>query len=455
VNISEHKAQKSQDTREITKQPQTKFKQPTQEEHVRNRPVNDLINVRQKIILDKTTTFSTYPPLVPTVLPFSTLATSTLPTPIPTKYKQPMTRQSAINRSDQTQNQQIEKVPIRKIVYSNPPPRPFASVSIRVGSSNPEFQEDVSRNHKIVTSNKDIISKPMYVMNRLVPTTTNKVQSKYQKQKPSSTIQLQDEQDQYNENKLKKDKQNSTLSIKISRVHESKKAQLFRKQIQTPEDKSIKNKPTEMINGSPLYQPYKPWIPINQDHALLPIKQATKTKPLEVVTKSLHYKTPKLLRHPSRNPDKYFPANMIKMLYTFNPSGVEGNSLSNPESNITSGGNQADATTTTENQATNAPQHKQATYGPQTKRKGNHNSVLTIQQMQRKELKSFLSLPQNNDVIDISEDSGPTIVKVTEKEKLNDKTEADNNESKVRLSFNIPCARSARYDLILGFKFCV
>ena len=465
MNISEHKASKSQDTREITKQPQTKFKQPTPEEHVRNRPVNDLLNERQKSILDRTTTFSTYPPLVPTVLPFSTtpsfmntiLVISTLPplpTPIPTKYKQPMTRQSAINRPDLTQNQQKEKVPIRKIVYSNPPPRPFASVTVSVGSSNPEYQEDVSRSHNIVVSNRDIISKPIYVMNRLVNTKRKKVSNKPQKQKPSSTIQLEDKREQSNEDKMKTDKLD--LLTNISRVYDSNGPQL------------VSN------------QPYKPWLPINQDNAFIPIKPTTETYPTKIETKSLQYKTPKLLRHPCRN-----PANMVELLYTFNPS--VGNSLSNPEIRYTRDGNQEDASTTTEGQATYTPQTKQetytpqtiqathtpqtfqatytpqtmqaiyapqntrATYAPQTNRKDNHRSVFTIQQMQ----KNLLSLPQNNDVNDISQDSDSTIAKVTETDTLNEKTKAKYNDSKIRLSFNIPCARSARYDLILGFKFCV
>ena len=69
--------------------------------------------------------------------------------------------------------------------------------------------------------------------------------------------------------------------------------------------------------------------------------------------------------------------------------------------------------------------------------------------------KNLLSLPQNNDVNDISQDSDSTIAKVIETDTLNEKVKAKYNDSKIRMSFNIPCARSARYDLILGFKFCV
>jgi hypothetical protein len=89
----------------------------------------------------------------------------------------------------------------------------------------------------------------------------------------------------------------------------------------------------------------------------------------------------------------------------------------------------------------------------QTNRKASkynqQQSVSTIQQMKRKGLKNILS---NKVLRDISE-YNDAVAKIS-----NAMTDTESEESKasnIRLSFNVPCARSARFDLRLGFNFCV
>jgi len=462
LNISDNTVTKtitSQDRKGLTEQTPSMFKQPTQEKPERNRAPNDLLDKGRKSILNRSTTYSTYPPLVPTVLPFSTtpspkttvLVTSTLPTlptPITTRYKQPMTRKSPINSPEQTQTQPKEKVPSRKLVYSNPPLRPSASVSVKVRNSIPKVQENISRDKQITTS----ISKPIYVMHRFVPTKTKKVPNKHQKQ--SSIIQLKGEQGLGPSNET--DDQDSILSPNKPREHDFNGP----KPIQTLEKESFKYKSTKILDNAKLNQPHKPWIPINQDNSFRPIKHSTKND-----EDLLQFKTPKVLRH--------FPENMVKLIYTFHPSDGVHNTVSNHASNLTHRSDGSGDAATRGSQHLNASQTSQATtmhytsterYAPQTTQatkleqtnsKENKLSVLTIQQIQRKGLNNLLSQPQNNDVNDITDDSNPTEVKVTEIDTLDDKTKGENDESKIRLSFNIPCPRSARYDLIMGFKFCI
>ena len=306
----------------------------------------------------------------------------------------------------------------RKLVYLKTPYRPVASMIPEDGQK--------SRTHHIITSQRNIPPKPLYVMDGILPTMAS---SKPGKEEQTTT---KHQQEQTTKIFIKTELVNSALAPEIFHKSDPNPPQVLSNQIPI-----IEMDQKSSIKKERMQQTAKAWIPINNISKTLEPPSVLDAKPEQ-------YITPKLLRHPSKR--QFSPITIKGNITRFGPHGEAQNIKKStseryiPEHII----NNNDLAKEDTNQ------------GDQINSKDSQwQAVLTMQQMQRNTFKNLFTFPQEKVPIGATEYSNTVVGEMTDANMATVVKDTENDENYNKINFHVPCARSARNNLIMGFRFCV